>query len=106
MGQKVSPIGLRIGINKGWEANWYASGKDFSNYAVFCMTSTIEKGIFKKELFNKYIDAKFEHLNVMMIEKGDAALRNSYGDYMKLPPVEEQVSHHFVCEIEYEKFNK
>ena len=32
MGQKVSPVGLRIGINKGWEANWYASGKDFSNY--------------------------------------------------------------------------
>ena len=30
MGQKVSPIGLRIGINKGWEANWYASSKDFS----------------------------------------------------------------------------
>ena len=30
MGQKVSPIGLRIGINKGWEANWYASNKDFS----------------------------------------------------------------------------
>ena len=32
MGQKVSPVGLRIGINKDWEANWYASGKDFSNY--------------------------------------------------------------------------
>ena len=32
MGQKVSPIGLRIGINKGWEANWYADGKDFSKY--------------------------------------------------------------------------
>ena len=30
MGQKVSPIGLRIGINKGCEANWYASSKDFS----------------------------------------------------------------------------
>ena len=32
MGQKVSPTGLRIGINKDWEANWYAAGKDFSNY--------------------------------------------------------------------------
>ena len=32
MGQKVSPIGLRIGINKSWEANWYADGKDFSKY--------------------------------------------------------------------------
>ena len=32
MGQKVSPVGLRIGINKGWESNWYASNKDFAKY--------------------------------------------------------------------------
>lgn len=32
MGQKVSPVGLRIGINKSWEANWYADSKDFSKY--------------------------------------------------------------------------
>ena len=30
MGQKVSPVGLRIGINKGWESNWYAEGKDIA----------------------------------------------------------------------------
>lgn len=30
MGQKVSPVGLRIGINKTWESNWYAEGKDFA----------------------------------------------------------------------------
>lgn len=30
MGQKVSPVGLRIGINRNWEANWYADKKDFS----------------------------------------------------------------------------
>ncbi len=30
MGQKVSPVGLRIGINKGWESNWYAERKDFA----------------------------------------------------------------------------
>ena len=32
MGQKVSPVGLRIGINKDWEAKWYATNKDFSKY--------------------------------------------------------------------------
>ena len=32
MGQKVSPIGLRIGINRGWEANWYANNSDFAKY--------------------------------------------------------------------------
>ena len=29
MGQKVSPIGLRLGINKKWQSNWYAD-KDFA----------------------------------------------------------------------------
>lgn len=29
MGQKVNPIGLRLGIVKGWDSNWYG-GKDFA----------------------------------------------------------------------------
>ncbi len=29
MGQKVNPIGLRIGINKDWQSRWYAD-KDYS----------------------------------------------------------------------------
>ena len=31
MGQKVSPTGLRIGINKDWESKWYAEN-DFAKY--------------------------------------------------------------------------
>lgn len=27
MGQKVNPNGLRLGINKDWEAKWYAGKK-------------------------------------------------------------------------------
>jgi small subunit ribosomal protein S3 len=30
MGQKVSPTGLRLGINKDWEAKWCANKKDFA----------------------------------------------------------------------------
>jgi len=32
VGQKVSPIGLRIGINKTWESKWYADNKDFAKF--------------------------------------------------------------------------
>ena len=32
MGQKVSPIGLRLGINKTWESKWYAGKKDFAKF--------------------------------------------------------------------------
>ena len=31
MGQKVNPNGLRLGINKDWEAKWYSNKKDFAN---------------------------------------------------------------------------
>ena len=31
MGQKVSPVGLRIGVNKDWQSKWYAE-KDFATY--------------------------------------------------------------------------
>jgi len=32
MGQKVSPVGLRVGINRDWESKWYAPTKDFAKY--------------------------------------------------------------------------
>lgn len=34
MGQKVSPIGLRLGVNKDWNATWYANKKDFADNLV------------------------------------------------------------------------
>lgn len=30
MGQKINPIGLRLGINRTWDSRWYA-GKEFAN---------------------------------------------------------------------------
>lgn len=33
MGQKVNPIGLRLGIIRGWESNWYG-GKNFADKLI------------------------------------------------------------------------
>ena len=30
MGQKVNPIGLRLGVNRTWDSRWYANTRDFS----------------------------------------------------------------------------
>ena|SRR3569623_1393193 len=30
MGQKVNPIGLRLGYIRGWDSNWFTSKRDFS----------------------------------------------------------------------------
>lgn len=31
MGQKVSPVGLRVGINRDWDASWYADKNDVAD---------------------------------------------------------------------------
>ena len=32
MGQKVNPVGMRVGINREWESRWYASKKDYATF--------------------------------------------------------------------------
>ena len=29
MGQKINPIGLRLGINRGWDSTWFAKKERF-----------------------------------------------------------------------------
>ena len=47
MGQKINPIGLRLGINRGWDSTWYAKKKDFGKYLIedFKMRDYIKKNI-------------------------------------------------------------
>ncbi|GAA4468667.1 30S ribosomal protein S3 [Nibrella saemangeumensis] len=45
MGQKVNPVGLRLGIVKGWESSWYG-GKEFSDKLI------------EDEKIRKYIQAR------------------------------------------------
>ena len=32
MGQKVHPIGFRLGVSKDWISKWYAEGRDYANF--------------------------------------------------------------------------
>ena len=34
MGQKVNPVGLRLGINRGWDSVWYAKKNDLTNITI------------------------------------------------------------------------
>lgn len=56
MGQKVNPNGLRLGINKDWEAKWYANKKDFS------------KNLNKDVLIRKYFEEKLDNAGIAKIE--------------------------------------
>ena len=35
MGQKVSPVGLRVGVNRNWDSRWYANDQDFAGLLKF-----------------------------------------------------------------------
>lgn len=32
MGHKVNPVGMRIGVNRGWNSRWFAEGKDYAKF--------------------------------------------------------------------------
>lgn len=34
MGQKVNPIGLRLGINKSWQSRWYADSREYADLVL------------------------------------------------------------------------
>ena len=34
MGQKVSPIGMRVGIIRDWQSRWYADDKEFGSLLI------------------------------------------------------------------------
>lgn len=53
-----------------------------------------EKEVMDASIFDEYYDIKFEDRTFMAIKKYDEYLTHLYGDYMKLPPLEKQVSHH------------
>jgi 3-oxoacyl-[acyl-carrier protein] reductase len=55
MGQKVSPTGLRIGINKDWESKWYAEN-DFAKY----LTNDYK--------IRKYLNKKFKNAGISQIK--------------------------------------
>ena len=49
MGQKVNPIGMRVGINRDWDATWYANKQDF---AKFLLEDNKIRQFLKKEYYS------------------------------------------------------
>lgn len=56
MGQKVNPNGLRLGINKDWEAKWYSNKKDFS------------KNLNKDIKIREYLEKNMKNASIAKVE--------------------------------------
>ena len=52
-----------------------------------------EKDAFPKEIFRNYILIDFEGNKFPIMQDYDKYLTQLYGDYMKLPPKDKQISH-------------
>lgn len=57
MGQKVSPVGLRVGINKPWDSTWYASKEDFAKFLL-------EDNKIRKFLNKEYAQASISKIEI------------------------------------------
>ncbi len=62
MGQKVNPIGMRLGIVKTWDSRWYSN----KNYADF---------IFEDHTIRKFIKKKLFHAGISKVEIERSAKR-------------------------------
>ncbi|MAJ66127.1 MAG: 30S ribosomal protein S3 [Candidatus Pelagibacterales bacterium] len=47
MGQKVNPVGFRLGVNRGWDSVWYAKKNDFGKNLIedFKIRNYIKKNV-------------------------------------------------------------
>ncbi len=60
MGQKVNPIGFRLGINKEWDSKWFA-GKDYASF------------VYEDFRIRKFLKKKLQQAGVSKIEIERAA---------------------------------
>lgn len=56
MGQKVNPVGLRIGVIRTWDSRWYADKKNYANY------------ILEDIRIRKFVKDRLSHAGVSKIE--------------------------------------
>lgn len=57
MGQKVSPHGIRVGINKDWSSTWISNKKDFSKFLI-------EDQNIRKQLNKKYANCNISKIDI------------------------------------------
>lgn len=61
MGQKVNPIGLRVGVIRTWDSRWYAKGQQYA------------ENLHEDIKLRKYLKAKLKHAGIAKVEIERAA---------------------------------
>ena len=64
MGQKVSPVGLRVGVNRDWNSRWYANDKEKALMSLILKLKDL-----KTELTSLFIHLDLVLLLVKMVKQ-------------------------------------
>ena len=103
MGQKVNPIGLRLGIVKTWESRWYA-GKNYADYILedykirkFVKNKLRHAGISKVE-----IERSSKHIRLRVFTSRPGIVIGKKGAEISQlkKEIEEKVSHEVMIDIQ------
>lgn len=75
MGQKVNPVGFRLGITRTWSSRWYANKRDYST------------NLMEDIRIRKYINKKFEQAGIAKLEIERAAKNLAVNIYSSRPGI-------------------
>ncbi|UQS83995.1 30S ribosomal protein S3 [Bombilactobacillus thymidiniphilus] len=66
MGQKINPIGFRVGVIRDWDSKWYANKKDFSKFLLedLKIRKFIEKRLASASISRIEIERAAKKINV------------------------------------------
>ena len=58
MGQKVNPIGLRLGINRGWDSIWFSKKRDYGKFLIedYKIREYVKKNVLNSGISNVLIE--------------------------------------------------
>lgn len=86
MGQKINPIGFRVGVIRDWDAKWYADKKDFATFLHedLRIRKYIEKRLIDASVSQVEIERAANRVNIsihtakpgMVIGKGGSEVEN------------------------------
>ena len=105
MGQKVNPIGIRLGITREWTSKWYASTKNFPAfvYTDFLVREFLKKRLVEASVSRIQIERAARKVNItihtarpgiVIGKKGEdiEKLRGQVAKMMKMPIVDVRIN--------------
>ncbi len=69
MGQKVNPIGLRLGINRNWESRWFPAKDRASNFIAedYKIRKFLKKELFYAGISNVIIERTIKKIRITIV---------------------------------------